>query len=208
LTVSTTETPSKQVPIVDPDARLMLQVQGGDQSAFEELVSRYQNRVLGVLFNAIGNKEEAEDLAQEVFLRIFRARHGYKPTAKFSTWIFTITNNLAMNARRSRRTRRAVNIDADENGPLGARPQEQLLKEPGPSASGQLHASEVAELVRQAVGKLDERQRMAVLLSKFEDLGYAEIAEIMGTSTMAVKSLLARARTNLREMLEPYLDVI
>ncbi len=206
--MATIDSPSQKTPVLDPDARLMVQVQGGDQSAFEELVSRYQNRVLSVLFNAIGNQEEAEDLTQEVFLRIYRARHGYKPTAKFSTWIFTITNNLAMNARRSRRTRRTVNLDADESGPLGARPQEQLLKDPAPTASGQLHASEVAELVRQAVDKLDERQRMAVLLSKFEDMGYAEIAEVMGTSTMAVKSLLARARTNLREMLEPYLDVI
>jgi len=206
--VSTTDTPSKESLIVDPDARLMVQVKDGDESAFEELVAKYQDRVLTVLFNAIGSREEAEDLTQEVFLRVYRARHGYQPSAKFSTWIFTITNNLAMNARRSRKVRRTVAIQSRDSGPLGARPQEQLVAEKSPSASGQLHASEVAEMVREAVGKLDERQRMAVLLNKFEDLGYAEIAQIMGTTPSAIKSLLSRARTNLREMLEPYLDVM
>ena len=206
--MSTTDTPSKESLIVDPDARLMVQVKDGDESAFEELVAKYQDRVLTVLFNAIGSREEAEDLTQEVFLRVYRARHGYQPSAKFSTWIFTITNNLAMNARRSRKVRRTVAIQSRDSGPLGARPQEQLVAEKSPSASGQLHASEVAEMVREAVGKLDERQRMAVLLNKFEDLGYAEIAQIMGTTPSAIKSLLSRARTNLREMLEPYLDVM
>jgi RNA polymerase sigma-70 factor (ECF subfamily) len=206
--VATAESPSKESLIVDPDAKLMVQVKEGDESAFEELVAKYQNRVLTVLFNAIGNRDEAEDLTQDVFLRVFRARHGYQPAAKFSTWIFTITNNLAMNARRSRKLRRTVAIESRESGPLGARPQEQLAQAAGPTASGQLHASEVAELVREAVAKLDQRQRMAVLLNKFEDLGYAEIAQIMDTTPTAIKSLLSRARTNLREMLEPYLDVI
>jgi RNA polymerase sigma-70 factor (ECF subfamily) len=185
----------------------MLQVQQGDESAFAELVERYQNRVLSVLYNALGNLEEAEDLTQDVFMRVFRARHGYQPSAKFSTWIFTITNNLALNARRSRKVRKTVAIAGRESGPLGTRPQEQLALEPGPTASGQLRANEVAVLVREAVAKLDDRQRMAVLLNKFEDLDYAEIARIMDTTPTAIKSLLSRARTNLREMLEPYLDI-
>jgi RNA polymerase sigma-70 factor (ECF subfamily) len=205
--VATAETPSKQSLILDPDARLMIQVQQGDESAFAELVERYQNRVLSVLYNALGHMQEAEDLTQDVFLRVYRARHGYQPTAKFSTWIFTITNNLAMNARRSRKTRRTVAIQGRESGPLGPRPQEQLAPATGPTASGQLRATEVAELVRDAIQKLDDRQRIAVLLNKFEDLGYAEIARIMGTTPTAIKSLLSRARTNLREMLEPYLDM-
>jgi RNA polymerase sigma-70 factor, ECF subfamily len=205
--VATADTPSKQSLILDPDARLMIQVQQGDESAFAELVERYQNRVLSLLYNALGHLQEAEDLTQDVFLRVYRARHGYQPSAKFSTWIFTITNNLALNARRSRKTRRTVDIQSRDSGPLGPRPQEQLASAPGPTASGQLRASEVAELVREAVEKLDERQRLAVLLNKFEDLGYSEIARIMGTTPTAIKSLLSRARTNLREMLEPYLDI-
>lgn len=205
--MATAETPSKEPLVLDPDARLMIQVQRGDESAFAELVERYQNRVLAVLYNALGHLEEAEDLTQDVFLRVYRARHGYQPTAKFSTWIFTITHNLAMNARRTRKARRTVDVQGRDSGPLGPRPQEQLVAEPGPTASGHLRASEVAELVRSAVGKLDERQRLAVLLNKFEDLGYAEIARIMGTTPAAIKSLLSRARSNLREMLEPYLDI-
>jgi RNA polymerase sigma-70 factor (ECF subfamily) len=193
--------------ILDPDARLMIQVQQGDESAFAELVERYQNRVLSVLYNALGSLEEAEDLTQDVFLRVYRARHGYQPSAKFSTWIFTITNNLALNSRRSRKTRRTVSIPGRDSGPLGPRPQEQLALAPDPTASGQLQSTEIAELVREAVARLDERQRLAVLLNKFEDLGYSEIARIMGTTPTAIKSLLSRARTNLREMLEPYLDV-
>ena len=199
---------SKPAPILDPDVRLMLQVKEGDESAFAEIMERYQNRVLSVLFNALGNREEAEDLTQEVFLRVYRARHGYQPTAKFSTWVFTITNHLAMNARRSRLFRRTVPIDSRDSGPLGARPAEQLVQEPGKDAASQLERSEIAELVRNAIAQLNERQRMAVLLNKFEDLGYAEIGEIMSLSPAAVKSLLARARAGLREMVEPYLDVI
>jgi RNA polymerase sigma-70 factor, ECF subfamily len=170
-------------------------------------LQNWWNRVLSLLYNALGHLQEAEDLTQDVFLRVYRARHGYQPSAKFSTWIFTITNNLALNARRSRKTRRTVDIQSRDSGPLGPRPQEQLASAPGPTASGQLRASEVAELVREAVEKLDERQRLAVLLNKFEDLGYSEIARIMGTTPTAIKSLLSRARTNLREMLEPYLDI-
>ena len=164
---------SKPAPILDPDVRLMLQVKDGDESAFAEIMERYQNRVLSVLFNALGNREEAEDLTQEVFLRVYRARHGYQPTAKFSTWVFTITNHLAMNARRSRLFRRTVPIDSRDSGPLGARPAEQLVQEPGDDAASQLERSEIAELVRNAIAQLNERQRMAVLLNKFEDLGYA-----------------------------------
>ena len=206
--MSTTDTPSKESVILDPDARLMLQVKQGDEAAFEELMERYQNRVLTVLYNALGQREEAEDLTQEVFLRVFRARHGYQPTARFATWVFTIANNLASNARRSRKFRKSVPIEARESGPLGPRPQEQLVEATGPTASGELQRGEVSAIVREAIEKLNERQRMAVLLNKFEDMSYEEIGHAMDLSPTAVKSLLSRARTNLREMLEPYLDVI
>src|SRR5687767_4393152 len=86
----------------DPDIRLMLQVRAGDAEAFAELVERYQHRVVGIMSHLLSNREEAEDLAQEVFLRIYRSREKYTPTAKFSTWLFTIANNLALNVMRSR----------------------------------------------------------------------------------------------------------
>jgi RNA polymerase sigma-70 factor (ECF subfamily) len=192
---------------MDPDVRLMLQVRADEPGAFEELIERYQNRVLGILFHVVGDRQDAEDLAQEVFMRIYRARRGYKPTAKFSTWLFTIANNLASNALRSKRRRQAVSLDGRDSGPLGARPQEQLVADPNQAASGQFVKNEVAQIVRDAVNKLNERQRVAVVLNKFEDMSYAEIGQIMGLTEKAVKSLLSRARTNLREMLEPYLEV-
>ena len=94
----------------DPDVRLMLQVKGGDAAAFTELVMRYQNRLLTVLEHLVGNREQAEDLTQDVFLRVFRARERYTSEAKFSTWLFTIANNVASNALRSRSRRREVGV--------------------------------------------------------------------------------------------------
>jgi len=185
----------------------MLQVRDGDAAAFEELVQRYQSRLVGILEHLVGRRELAEDLAQEVFLRVYRARSRYVPGAKFSTWLFTIANNVASNARRSLSRRKEVTLDARESGPLGAHPIEQLAA----AASGlmptrQADHSEMCDVVRLAIQTLNERQRMAVLLNKFEGMSYADIAETMNLSPMAIKSLLTRARVNLKEVLEPYLD--
>src|SRR5919197_3047458 len=110
---------SAQMALRDPDIRLMLQVRGGDDAAFAELVERYQHRVVGIMHHLLGNREEAEDLAQEVFLRIYRNRLKYTPTAKFSTWLFTIANNLALNLMRSRQRRPTVPLPVQDSGPLG-----------------------------------------------------------------------------------------
>ncbi len=113
--------------VKDPDTRLMLRVKEDDTAAFEELIERYRNRVVMIAHHLLGNSEEAEDLAQEVFLRVFRSRKTYEPTAKFSTWLFTIVNNLALNAKRDRRReRQSQQMSASESGPLGPRPLEQL----------------------------------------------------------------------------------
>lgn len=188
----------------DPDVRLMLQVRDDVQGAFEVLVRRYQERLVGVLTHLIGDADEAQDLAQDVFLRIYRARKGYRPRAKFSTWLFTIANNAAANHRRGKGRRPTVALDAGtDSQPL--RPAAERVAAPDGTASGQIRQAELAELVREAVEELGDDQRMAVLLNKFEDMPYAEIAEIMGRSEAAIKSLLARARGQLRERLGPYL---
>lgn len=187
----------------DPDIRLMLAVRAGDQSAFAELVERYQHRLVGVMNHLVGHPQEAEDLAQEVFLRVFRTRLKYSPKAKFSTWLFTIANNLALNALRDRHRRQAVPLDARDSGTQGPPP----AADRGPPPSQPLQQSELAEVVRKALDDLNERQRVAVVLNKFEDMGYAEIAEVMGLSTKAVKSLLSRARGRLREVLQPYIEM-
>ncbi len=195
---------SSQLALRDPDIRLMLRVRDDDPVAFAELVELYQQRLITVMQHLVGNKEEAEDLAQEAFLRVYRVRKKYRPRAKFSTWLFTIANNLALNALRSRQRRPAVPLNVRDSGPLGPRPAEQLVRDRASQPGAHLQQQELAAIVAQALEGLNERQRLAVVLNKFEDMNYAEIAEIMEMSTKAVKSLLSRARDNLRTALKDY----
>jgi RNA polymerase sigma-70 factor (ECF subfamily) len=189
----------------DPDVRLMLRAKAGDETAFTQLVTNYQDRLVGVLAHLLQNKDAAEDLAQEVFLRIFRARHGYEPTAKFSTWLFRIANNLANNQRRNTGRRKEVVLNVNDSGPLGPRPGERLIAEKsGLMPNRQYDKIEMRAMVQAALGTLNEKQRMAVLLHKFEEMSYTDIAAALETTPAAVKSLLSRARDNLREQLEPY----
>ena len=185
----------------------MLEARDDNAAAFEELVVRYQSRVITFLEHHTGNHDLAKDLAQDVFMRVFRARKRYVPGAKFSTWLFTITHNVAKNALRSRSRRPEINVEGRESGPMGIRPLEAMAQ----VSSGQMPAraldrAEMCDVVRTAVQSLNERQRMAVLLSKFEGMSYAEIAETMEMSVQAVKSLLSRARANLHDVLAPYFD--
>src|SRR5262245_51673671 len=131
----------------DPDIRLMLRVRLDDPDAFAEIVERYQHRVVGIMHHLLGNREEAEDLAQEVFLRIYRNRLKYTPTAKFSTWLFTIANNLALNVMRSRQRKPTVPLPPQESGPLGPRPQEQLAVDRGHTPAHGLKQRELAEII-------------------------------------------------------------
>src|SRR5437588_2992996 len=116
----------------DPDIRLMLRVRDDDPAAFAELVERFQHRLIGIMHHLVGNADEAEDLAQEVFLRVYRTRKRYHPQAKFSTWLFTIANNLALNTLRSRQRKPTVPLPPQESGPLGPRPAEQLVVDAAP----------------------------------------------------------------------------
>ena len=190
---------------LDPDVRLMLEVRDGSAAAFEELVLRYQGRLVRVLEHLVGRRDLAEDLAQEVFLRVYRSRQTYVPGAKFATWLFTIANNAASNALRDRSRRHEVTLASRESGPMGVRPLDRMAQaSSGAMPTRQLDKAEVRDVVRIAVESLGERQRLAVLLNKFEGMCYADIAEAMEMSPKAVKSLLSRARENLRQMLEPY----
>jgi RNA polymerase sigma-70 factor (ECF subfamily) len=192
---------------LDPDVRLMLQVRDDNAAAFEELVLRYQTRLLTVLEHMVGKRIGAEDLAQEVFLRVYRARKNYTPDAKFSTWLFTIANNVARNALRTMSRRKEVHVDGEDGGPLPLGSMENLATEAsGLMPARRLDKVEKAEMVRQALESLNERQRMATILSKFEGMSYEEIANTMGLSVQAVKSLLSRARCNLKAALEPYIS--
>ncbi|HEY2787656.1 MAG TPA: sigma-70 family RNA polymerase sigma factor [Fimbriiglobus sp.] len=194
---------SEMMALRDPDIRLMLRVRDvDDQAAFAELVEKYQHRLVGILGHLVRGADGAEDLAQEAFLRVYRTRKKYTPKAKFSTWLFTIANNLALNSLRDRNRRPTAEWNAHDSG---ARPEEQLPSVREPQPSGALRKVELAKVVRQALDELNDRQRAAVLLNKFEDMGYAEIAEVMGLTVKGVKSLLNRARCRLREVLQPYI---
>ena len=188
----------------DPDVQLMLKVSAGDSAAFEQLVLRYQDRLVGFFFHLVHDRTTSEDLAQEAFLRVYRSRDRYEPTARFSTWLFRIAHNLASNQNRGAARRREISL-GNRSGEHDFRPQEQNLAEKSAlMPTRQLDSTEMRDIVRNAVGELTERQRTAVVLHKFEEMSYEEIGEIMGLGTVAVKSLLSRARSKLKEALEKF----
>ncbi|MBD3674328.1 MAG: sigma-70 family RNA polymerase sigma factor [Planctomycetaceae bacterium] len=183
----------------------MLRVKAGDDEAFSRLVTSYQDRLIGLFFHLVRDRAVAEDLAQETFLRVYRARLGYEPRAKFSTWLFHIAHNLASNKRRDRGRRKEVKLNPSDSGPMGARPEEQILKDKSSlMPTRQVDKAELQKIVQEALTELNERQQMAVLLNKFEGMSYADIAETMEMTPAAVKSLLSRARETLRGKLESY----
>ena len=187
----------------DPNVQLMLQVRDGDEAAFVELVEKFQGRLVTVFTHLVGDRALAEDLSQEAFLRVYRARAGYVPTAKFSTWLYRIAHNLASNARRGLGRKKEVRVEPREGSATGA--QEQTAVEKSALMPSRVFAKdEMREKVREALETLSDRQRLAVLLHRFEGMPYVDIAETMELTPAAVKSLLARARENLRSKLEPY----
>jgi RNA polymerase sigma-70 factor (ECF subfamily) len=153
----------------------------------------------------VGSREEAEDLAQEAFLRVYKSRKNYHPKAKFSTWLFTIANNLALNSIRSKKRRPQVSYLTSESGQQQQVGIDQRLPEKQSQPEIHLHNVELADVIAKALDGLNERQRMAVVLNKYEDMNYADIAVVMGLTPKAVKSLLSRARVNLREVLKKYI---
>jgi RNA polymerase sigma-70 factor (ECF subfamily) len=191
----------------DPSTRLMLRVRDGDVEAFEELLGLWQPRLVTLFLHHTGDHATAEDLAQEVFLRVFRARGTYRPTAKFTTWVHTIANNVArdLRDRAYRRRERGVPVSA------AASASQIGLDHLAVAASGLLPGrvadrGELQAVVQEAIGGLPERQRMAVLLAKFEHCSLDEIAAAMDLTVPAVKSLLFRARDQLRTALAAYIN--
>jgi RNA polymerase sigma-70 factor (ECF subfamily) len=205
--LAVSESSAQHYQLQDPDVRLMLQVRDDNAAAFDELMLRYQNRLVTVLEHLVGRRDQAEDLAQEVFLRVYRARRRYVAGAKFSTWLYTIANHVAANALRSRSRRPEVNLTGRTSESGATNILDKLaLAASGAMPARQLDKAELRDIVRAALQGLSERQRMAVLLNKFEGMSYADIAVAMEMSPQAIKSLLSRARANLKEILEPYFE--
>ena len=186
----------------DPDVRLMQRVQAGDQEAFAQLQERYAPRIFGYFCRQMRNRTEAEDLTQEVFLRLYRSRSSYRPRAKFATWIFHITQNVARNALRSRRRHPCVHLDHETQGERGLL---EVLWDRADGPSRPLERDELAGVVRAAVAELAGRQRTALELHQFHDFTYAQVALELDMTPKAAKSLLYRARNQLREALLPLL---
>ncbi len=176
--------------MTDGDAQLMLRFKRGDREAFEELFRRYTSPVVSFLTRLLRDPGRAEELAQEVFVRIYQARDRYEPRARFSTWLFGIAHNLALNelGRAYRKRERPLEEGFTER-----------LEHPGPGAEDQVDARRTALAVERALERLPDRQRAALLLRTQEGLAYAEIAEVLGTSQGGVKSLLHRARESCLE---------
>ena len=194
--------------LLDPDVRLMLQVREGSAAAFEALVEKHQKRLVMVLEHLVSNRTQAEDLAQDVFLRVYRARERYVPTAKFSTWLYTITHNVASNSIRKSSRRKEINLVASPSGSMPVRPLDTMAKDKSNLMPTRLaDQKEMERVIREAIQSLGPRQRMAMLLSKYEGMSYNEIAESMELTTQAVKSLLSRARGNLKETLAPLFEL-
>lgn len=188
----------------DPEVRLMERVRGGDDAAFAELRDRYMTRVVGFFCRQLRDRSEAEDLTQEVFLRLYRSRGRYQPRARFATWIFHITQNVARNALRSRRRKPCVSLDL--LAPASQSLLEGSLPDRAESPSRPAERAEVAARVREAVAGLGGRSRAAVELHTFADHTYAEVAAELAMTPKAAKSLLYRARNQLRETLTAFVS--
>lgn len=192
--------------LADPDVQLMLRVVSDDHLAFEELVERYQDRLVGFFYHLLGDRTVSEDLAQDAFLRIYRARERYQASARFSTWLFRIAHNLASNQLRGMAKRKKeISLATRSSGSQQVRLEGGILADRSAlMPTRQLVSREVQTQVREAMDCLGERQKMAVLLHKFEGMSYQDIANVMGLNEVAVKSLLARARGKLKSALEKF----
>lgn len=191
--------------MVRTDVQLMLDVKAGDEASFELLLQRYRTPLVNFLFRMVRNREQAEDLAQEVFLRVYRAREDYVPSAKFTTWLFRIATNLALNSMRDTRYQRLeVSIDAPVTADAEDGDERPLdVAEKRPNIEQHLVEDVRVKMIRHAINKLPEKQRAAVLLHKYQELDYTEIAKILSCSESALKSLLFRAYEALRVELAP-----
>jgi RNA polymerase sigma-70 factor (ECF subfamily) len=189
----------------DSDADLMLRVKRGDRAAFETLVEKYKQPLVNFVQRTLRDEAEAEDLAQNVFLQVFKSRARYERTAKFSTWLFTIARNLCLNEIRRRGRHPAESLD-ESYVQHEDQPQKQYEDKNVSLPVDSLLHGELAQKIDEALAALPENQRSAILLCRQEELSYEEIAEILGCSLPATKSLIHRGRETLKEKLKPYLQ--
>lgn len=185
----------------EESVQLMLRVKEGDEKAFARLVELHQNMVVGTVTRMLGNAEDGHDVAQMVFIRVWKSAPRYEPTAKFTTWLFTIMRNLVFNEMRRRGRRKEISLDEPQ---FDDKPRE-LAHPTSPGADVISQQEELERALDAAIAALPEKQRLAVLLRRQEETPYEELCEILGMSLPAVKSLLFRARAELRKRLASFL---
>lgn len=182
----------------DTDTQLMLDFQKGDEKAFETLMVTYLPRIANTIYRYTGSNADAEDIAQEVFLRVYRSKENFRPEAKFSTWLYTIVTRLCLNELRNRGRHKLQRMPEEFD-----LEDKKTLLEHKPFENAE--QTELAACIKNALNELPENQRIAVILNKWDNLSYEEIAGTMGISVMAIKSLLSRARENLKDKLRHYI---
>ena len=183
------------------DVRLMRLVGRGDTTAFEELIERHQGLVTGTVARMLGSNSDVEDIAQQVFIRVWKSARRYVPRAKFTTWLLKITRNLVFNELRRSKGRGHVPLQSEP----GAEDHHSLKDETNPAPDASLLEAELQREIEEAIVQLPDSQRMALVLRRYEQLSYEQIAEVLDLSVPAVKSVLFRARTELRSRLSKYL---
>ena len=188
----------------DPDAVLMLRVKRGDRAAFAELVEKYKQPVMNLVYRTLRDETEAEDLAQNVFLQVYKSARRYESRARFSTWLFTIARNLCLNEIR-RRSRHPADSIEESHAEHEDQPRQQFEDKSSVAPPEKLLHGELAQKIEEALAELPENQRTAILLCRQEELSYEEIARVLGCSLSATKSLIHRGRETLKEKLKPYL---
>jgi RNA polymerase sigma-70 factor (ECF subfamily) len=183
----------------------MLDVKAGDDSSFDFLLQKYRSPLVNFLYRMVRDRATAEDLAQDVFLRVYRARKEYIPSAKFTTWLFRIATNLALNSLRdNRHEKMAVSLDAPAGDEEDSAPRDLPAREM--RIDQRLLERDRVAFIQRAVASLPEKQRAAVLLHKYEEMDYTEIAKVLDCTEAALKSLLFRAYENLRVQLAPLVN--
>ncbi len=192
--------------MLDSDASLMLKFKNGDISSFEKLLQKHKERIINIIYQFIGERNEAEDLAMEVFLRVYQAAKSYEPKAKFTTWLYKITTNLCLNEIRKKTKLQTISLSKPVS--TGGGKEEELIEkiaDAAPSPQEILEEKERNALIRKAIDSLPVKQRMAIILQIYEGLSYKEISRILGCSIKSVERCLYWARTNLKEKLSSYL---